>query len=443
MSIMQFKLNIKIGILFTLIILILVGTYFMFKTLKHNKHVFESELQSYIPINATFVVQLNDEINLTNVLSYIHNTDSLIYQIKSNLSYPIYLINTEKASSILAKVTSQQEDILKQYLETNKFPFYNPKIKIYKGAELYFFTTSNNSFYCCTFYNGIFAGSYNSLLIQSIIDSKINNSNFFENNQLKDIAEKSQTLYPANIYINDKGSILQFNTTLKKDSIILTSTNINYKLNREIEDISNLEISNLELNKIPHYPSSFKTLEIDNFSSSIAARFIDWFNLPIYKFNTSKYPDNDVLVIHLKKDKYTLYDYLNLKNIELTNKNIETSYYSSLDLRIYKIEQNLVEQIFNDNGLLYFTFYNDYFIFSKNKQQILDYLQGYNKDSKSYNFDTEATDLIYFTSNDNSIILPLTIYSNKQQILNNKIMNISSYISVKNKKILIQIIANK
>jgi hypothetical protein len=88
------------------------------------------------------------------------------------------LVVCDTADFVLCqKVTQQQEQRLKTFLNQTVFPLFPPKIRNYRGTKLYFYS-GNDSFFVCTFLSGTFVGSYNFQLFQSVLNAYYSKTGF-------------------------------------------------------------------------------------------------------------------------------------------------------------------------------------------------------------------------------------------------------------------------
>lgn len=215
------KRNIKIVILFILIITILIGVWRLYNTLEQNKRSFTTNIYDYVSPQAISVININREYNLEKLYIYDPSLKDLIEMLGDNQSFPIVISEYKNNERILTiKAGKEQESEIKDFLSKYIAPHYPPKERQYKNAGILYYTLPENRFLICTFYKGIFAVSYNYKPIQTFIDSDPENTFFSDENNAELIA-KTRNSTPICLFVKLDNNMLALDYQTQNDTIIL------------------------------------------------------------------------------------------------------------------------------------------------------------------------------------------------------------------------------
>lgn len=366
---MQAKSKIKLGILLILVIGIIVGGIVMLRRIDHNKQVFDIELTGYVPDSTRSVLQINKHKSLGSFLPLCGNLATVIDAIKNDLSYPFYVLSDKKQVVCLAKITIEQEMEIKRRFSANFFSDYAPKERKYKDATLLFYPTSDNSFFCCTFYNGLFIGSYNYKVIETMVDHK-NTGRYFAKAGFDTLGVHIKSSFAANWYIATHDRGIGFNISVKDDSLHLEgySQLTQMSAGNDSLNLNSLGDRSVLPNVLRGYQIVFKDALV---SDSIGS----YFDPTAYQFfgSDSKYP---VSVLRCVVDKFVVYNYLNDLEAKFTGKRFNINDFAYPGQRIYTASSQLSEDIFRKPDIVYFTFYKNHLCFSTDKKTLIDYLHN-------------------------------------------------------------------
>lgn len=172
---MQIKQIIKTGIISIFILVILTGGVYAFLKLKNAEKNYHSDLFSLIPTDsyAIFHVHNTEKCDDDFPKNFLPETNCFnilpsLGKISGNQEIIISYHNAgELISAIVAgKSLEQWESAM---VQSNFFSFI-PKTEQYKKSTIKIWSTAENKFFCYTFYEGIFIGSYNQNLLCKAID---------------------------------------------------------------------------------------------------------------------------------------------------------------------------------------------------------------------------------------------------------------------------------
>lgn len=395
---MQIKSSIKIGILFVFIIAIIVIGFVMFRRLDHNKQVFEKEITSMVPVDASFVLQINKNKKIEKLTKLSGNLGIFIDSIQESMTFPIYIVGKDNNSAIVSKLTIQQEAELRDKLDKVLFPSYPPKIKIYNNTDILFYATTDNSFFCCAFDNGVFIGSYNYKLIEGILNTK-HKANFFSQPNAENMLNYAKSTYSANLYLSICDSMSIFNMSLDNDSIVLDGFIRKYS-NADIDTTTNYTINQSIL------PDTMVAYKISMNYDNLADTMKTYLSAPLYQFYTDTI-NQPVYAIELKVDRFVVFNYLNNLEIKYIGRKFGIHDFAFGDQRIYTTSAQLSKFIFKMNEIVYFTFFKNHLIYSSSKPLLVNYLikSGKNRDTISNRIVDENADIetLFYSSSPKTI----------------------------------------
>lgn len=215
------KRNIKIVILFLLIIIVFIGGWSMYSKLDYNKQSVSANIHDYISPLAKEVIYINKGYGIDEIYSLYPYAKELIEVLNKEYSQPIVILKYKDNKSILlTKANIEQELKIKGFIENNISTFFPVKKRKYKDVEVLFYSLPDNNFLVCLFYKGIFAVSRNYKPIKIFIDSDPENT-FFSDENNKELIEKMLLSSSINIFTRIEKEILAVDYTFHNDSITL------------------------------------------------------------------------------------------------------------------------------------------------------------------------------------------------------------------------------
>lgn len=396
---MQIKRTVKIIILSVLTIGVLIAGYIMFQRLNYNKEVFDTNTHDFIPQTATNVLQINRKA--PEMMSYFGELQSTISKLETLFSYPIYLISNANETALILKASREQEIRIKEKLEQEIYPNFPAKSLKYKDGVILFYPSNDDKFFACTFHKGIFACSYNYKLIENIIDSNSDN-NFFEEEGMPVLTKKMSAASVSNLYIKGKSIKSAYNYIRNGQNIQLDgfgypglpfSSNLNDTLPKE---------------KMINYsviPEKFSTLEIQKNTSGITGLFADLFKPLSYKIYLTDNQSSPVSLIELNQSKSQTLELMNTVERNLTDRIIQAQWASNRVHVLYYGSIDFSEDFFGQKKLIYFTFIDNFLVYSPNQENIVEYLSSKKnptntKEHIEINPITERTSVFYFIYGD-------------------------------------------
>ncbi len=215
------KREIKIVILFVLIIVVFVGGWRLYNKLEQNKQSFSVDIYEYVSPQALTVININREYNLDMLYQYDPSLSSLTGLLGRNLSFPTIISQYKDNASILITKTEQEKesdigDYIKNYIRSD-FP---PQKRKYKDATIWYFTQPDDKFLVCTFYKGMLAVSNHLKPIEIFIDSDPENT-FFSNENNIELIAKIRNSTPVCIFTKVQDKTLALNYVPYDSSIQL------------------------------------------------------------------------------------------------------------------------------------------------------------------------------------------------------------------------------
>lgn len=389
---MQIKFTLKIIVLTLLSIFIIGVGYVTYRKLSYNKKVFETDIRAFVPLSSNLVLQINKEKDLKRLIPYFANLPE-IYSVLIDtrlFNYPTYIVEDNLGLLVLTKQTDSQKNDIQKVLRSSIFPEFPPKEKNYKDALIQFYTTADRDFFCCMFYNGIFAASYNYKQLESIVDTD-NKKHFFRLFDKITNEEKIKSTYCANLYLKDSISVSAFNISVDSVRMKLEGYSI-----ESVESSDNREVveSDVDFNIFPNEALNYKIDVNNNFVDvSIQGLFED----RSYSFYLGA-SQSPVYVLKHKGSRFQVYNMLNDMEVKNIGRRFYTRDFAFSNQRIYTASNKLSLDIFKSEVPIYLTFYKDYLIFSDNKDKLIFYLKNNGNYSPLTNEDTIwDSNLISFT----------------------------------------------
>ncbi len=205
------KREIKIVILFVLIIAVLIGGWRLYNKLEKNKQSFSVDIYEYISPQAVAVININREYNLDMLYQYDSSLRSLTGVLGDNLSFPTIISKYKDNSSILiTKIKQEKESEIADYIRNQIASDFPPHKREYKDAIVWYFTQPDNKFLVCSFYKGMLAISNHLRPIEIFIDSDSENTFFSDENNIEFI-NKIRNSTPVCIFTKVQDKTLALN----------------------------------------------------------------------------------------------------------------------------------------------------------------------------------------------------------------------------------------
>lgn len=341
----------------------------MFRRLSYNKQVFETNLYDCLPLNTTGVLQVNKERELQPLLPVFGNVQKIASNIKSVINYPLLLAEQKNSLYLLAKVNEQQEKDLRDRLNTSIFPELPPKEVPYKNVKFLFYTADDNQFFVCTFYAGIFIGGYNTLLLEDFVDI-INKAalGIAQTPSGKEIVEKIKSHYPANLFLNNKGSFSVFNITMDDARVKMEG----FDTSNMIGKWNCSDNADLPGSYYPFFPNSVVSYKIEMENPLIADSLRCYFSPPSYTIQVKGKSAPLYILKHID-NKFVIYNKLNKLEEGYIKKKFNINDFFA-GYRIYTTSKQMGRDIFHFENSAYLVFYKDHLIFSEDKTVLQDYL---------------------------------------------------------------------
>lgn len=216
------KRDIKIVILFVLIITVLIGGWRLYNKLEKNKQSFSVDIYGYISPQAVTVININREYNLDMLYQYDPSLRSLIGVLGGNLSFPTIISQyKDKASILVTKIEQEKEPEIADYIKNYIAADFPPHKREYKDAIVWYFTQPDDKFLVCTFYKGMLAVSNYLRPIEIFIDSDSENTFFSDENNIE-LITKIRNSTPVCIFTKVQDKTLALNYVPYNNSIQLT-----------------------------------------------------------------------------------------------------------------------------------------------------------------------------------------------------------------------------
>ncbi|WP_283686496.1 hypothetical protein [Dysgonomonas sp. Marseille-Q5470] len=215
------KREIKIVILFVLIIAVLIGGWRLYNKLEKNKQSFSVDIYEYISPQAVAVININREYNLDMLYQYDPSLRSLTGVLGENLSFPTIISKYKDNSSILiTKIKQEKESEIADYIRNQIASDFPPHKREYKDAIVWYFTLPDDKFLVCSFYKGMLAISNHLRPIEIFIDSDSENTFFSDENNIE-LITKIRNSTPVCIFTKVQDKTLALNYVPYNSSIQL------------------------------------------------------------------------------------------------------------------------------------------------------------------------------------------------------------------------------
>lgn len=365
---MVIKRFLKIGTVVFFILLILISGLIMLRKLNHDKQVFDEDLYAYVPSGISGIFQINKAKDVKPFSKYFSEIKPVLLSIDSFVTYPLLMVSdTSNNLYIVAKVTEEQERTIKSIFSDSIFSAFPPKTRIYKGATIFFYPSTDNRFFACMFYNGIFVGGYNYDLLERIIDTE-RDKGFFADNSLKSLVKEIKPNYSANLLFKENNSFSVFNGNFNKQGNLELSgyTESNPSDSKATNDSVLIDYAIL--------PDSLLSYKIDFGRCDISEDFKPYFETVQYNVELDSLQQAPVFLIKYKEDRFTIFDKLNALERSYIGRKLSTKDVVLKKQHIYTTSEQLALSVFGEKTAVTMSFYSGYLVYSTDRNALIRYL---------------------------------------------------------------------
>lgn len=388
-------INKNIILLLLLFIIILSGVILFVKLIR-NKRAFEENIYSYIPVEVSSILRINNEKSINRLIRPEERLHPVIQTINSSLNLPILYIYYKSDAYIMSKVGDGEEDVIKEKLQDSLFPYHYVKRIKYKENILFLYASQEGDFFACTFYNGFFIGGYSIKLLCDILDTDVTSNRVIANSPLtKEMPSYMKGNYPANIFLNNYDCFSVFNIDFNSTKIELEGYDTRIVNNNSICG-DETKITSLD-NTL--FPDLLVYYQVKMFSEVVTDSFRCFFAPPSYSFKISG-GKKSIHLLKLAEDKLKVFHAFNELQEKYSGKELDTSYIYGVH-RIYKTDRRVSKDVFDVDEEVFFLFYNDYLVFSGSIDSIKDYIKdmGKNRDIDFPDFDNWDFESVFSSRN--------------------------------------------
>lgn len=215
------KRTIQIILIIISLIALLVYGWNLFRRLSHNRLVFVTSVEDYIPSETKSVVSFNRNYHLDQYFELDTTNVYLLNPIKDHITYPLLITQFKKGDDLLLmRATKEQEDEIKDIFYKKIALFHTPKVKKVGTSDLFFYSLPNNEFITLCFHKGVLAISKDYMKIENFVENTTA-SNFFDtdNQQLNHYMQKTRENAAVSLFIEAKNTTYAL-SYLSKDSLI-------------------------------------------------------------------------------------------------------------------------------------------------------------------------------------------------------------------------------
>ena len=234
---MQFHRLVKIAILSVIIFFIIYRGICMYRQLDYNKHVYDVDICSMFPSDASRIVTFNKN----GLPGNENGLDGFINQISDQIFYPAIIIYKEDKNVFLAKVNYSQVESIKNILDKELFPGHSPKVKVYKDVRMCIYAGSGDVFLATAFYNGMFMASRDYSLLEEMVDES--SSDLYWGKEVdKEFIERFISKTSASVFTkwNEIPVLFEYSKVRHNDSIVTVS---GYILSRDKLAVDSLALT--------------------------------------------------------------------------------------------------------------------------------------------------------------------------------------------------------
>lgn len=361
----------KIGIAIIFIFLILISGLIMLQKLNHDKQVFGQDLHAYIPSDVSGVFQINRAKDMKLYSKYFPEIENILLSINSSVTFPVLVTSSFNHHYFFAKVTVEQEQVIAKILSESLFTAFQPKVRIYNGAKIYFYPSVGNRFFACLFYNGIFVGGYDYELLERIVDAAPDKM-LFANDTLKSLQSELKTSYSANLIFKEDAGFSVYNASFGKNGQLelsgyersLSSCQTSYSDSQS--DTVSLDYSILS--------DSLLSYQIDLSGCMLSEEFKPYFDNTTYCFELDTLQSAPIYLMKYNKDRFEIFDKLNSLEKKYIGRRLNTKDIVLTKQHVYTSSEQLASSVFQQNAPVTISFYEGYLIYTKDRNALIRYL---------------------------------------------------------------------
>ena len=362
----------------------------MLRKLTHDKQVFEEDLYAYIPAETSSLFQINKQKDVKLFSSYFQEIKPVLLSISPYITYPLLISSCNNYPCIVAKVTIEQEQAIGKILSNVLYPAFPPKERVYKGTRILFYPGTDNKFFACMFYNGIFVGGYNYEFLERIVDIS-DSSDLFLDSSFKSLSKDLRINYPVNLIFKENGDSFIFNGGFDNQGNLEFSGLSNTKYEQESLNADSLTDSIFVDKSI--LPDSLLSYSIDFTRSGLSDKLKSYFEDPLYKLEVDTLQKAPVFLLKNKVNRFEIFKELNTLELGYIGKRLSTKDIILNKQHVYTTSKQLATFLFKENKPVTLTFYDGYMFYSCDRDALERYLKMKEKVSRI----TSSNDSIFKT----------------------------------------------
>jgi hypothetical protein len=204
----------------------------MYKKLEYNTQSFSVNIYAYISPLAEEVIHINQGYKLDEIYTLYPFIKDLAMVFDNEYSLPLIILKYKNNESVLlAKISHEQESVIRNFIEEHLSLSFAVRKRQYKDVDILFYSLSDGRFLVCTFYKGLFAVSRDFRPVKIFIDSDPENTFFHPGDGF---ADKMLAAASASVFIRAKSGILAAdyisrNDSVKLDGYVLGTDSLNHQ----------------------------------------------------------------------------------------------------------------------------------------------------------------------------------------------------------------------
>jgi len=215
---MSAKRIIIITLISILILLLAIGGINMYKRLKYNKLAHETDIYTFIPADANPIARINNNQGLQNTYQVNFAFSYIIEPLKKHLTFPFFILNYDGNDVLMAKVNPENEDRIKEIIQSVISTAPYPSQLTYKDATILLYGMPENMFIACTFHKGILAVSTSYKSIEKVLDT--GDHSFFADKNIEKLQNETKRHYPSDIFYKSDSIDYMLGVNLYSDTLI-------------------------------------------------------------------------------------------------------------------------------------------------------------------------------------------------------------------------------
>lgn len=386
---MQIKQIIKIELILLLIVAILCGGGYAYLKLKEIEKIQNPDLFTFIPANsyAVFITQKpltcdnqfpENFLPSEDCFNLLSSLGKFFKQKKIAISYH------NKGELIYIDATKNMVEQWESAVKQTKFFLFSYKTEIYKNRTIKIRSTADDRFFCFTYDQGVFIGSYNKSLLYEAIDACESGNSLKKDISFRASAKNIGSGALAGMLVNI-GKWFSFDISGGKENYVANGYLDPKYTDTELYDILSVKTGQNEFNSsmIPATTSCLFHLNAENIRSYIQKISRDVF---FPDSILTKYLTGDLSVIYFSfEDKQQVKAEEKIACLELTDK---CKFLSELKKRERNFDKflyrhqlpdnlplaNLLGDLFHTENPIYFKLYKNYLLFAQTEKTMEKYI---------------------------------------------------------------------